>query len=119
MREFTGYDLGSISNLKNLEGQFFVEKGFMSTSLTKEHSYTEQDLSGTLHDKCDIEIRYHIPAGNHDSAALLSSEVSDVVAQQEVVINNYTLNYISKVSETSDGGAVVDMLMIPREFYEG
>lgn len=59
MREFTGYDLGSISNLKNLEGQFFVEKGFMSTSLTKEHSYTEQDLSGTLHDKCDIEIRYH------------------------------------------------------------
>ncbi len=118
MRTFTGYDIGSIRNLKKMQGQFFVEKGFMSTSLSRNRSFLNHDFSGTLHDNCNIEIIYHIPAGSNDSAALLSEDVSSAVAQQEVVINNYTLNYISDVTIVSPDHAIVDMVMVPKNLYD-
>jgi len=115
IRTFVGYDIGTISNLKKMQGQFLAEKGFLSTSLTKKHSYVNQDFSNTLHEECNIEVYYHIPAGAKGAAALLTSDVSQVLEQQEVVIDKDTLNYISEVTIVSPNHAIVDMIMIPKE----
>lgn len=120
MDSFVGYGLYSeptVENLKKLKGQLYYNKSFMSTSLTEEASFVNRELGDQLRENCTLEIRYHIPAGSHDSAALLSSELSTAVGQQEVVIKNNTLNYISDVSESENGKPIIDMIMIPLELW--
>ncbi len=117
---FVGYGLynePTVENLKKLKGQLYYNKSFMSTSLTEEASFVNRELDDQLRDNCTLEIRYHIPAGSHDSAALLSNELSTAVGQQEVVIKNNTLNYVSDVSESENGKPIIDMIMIPLELW--
>jgi hypothetical protein len=78
----------------------------------------EHDFEGTLHDECDVEIKYRIPAGSRDIMALYNDNLSYAVKQQEVVVNNFSFNYVSDVVEDESGHVIVYMTKIPRDFYE-
>ncbi len=115
---FRSYNIQSLEDLKNLEGQFYLEDGFTSTALAHERSFSETGPDGFWIKKSDIELHYHIPAGSHDSLALFSHELSYNPEQTEVLINRHSLSFISNVSFDENGRAVVDALLIPREVYD-
>ncbi len=119
---FREYGIQTLQDLKKMQGQFFMEKGFMSSSLTKEASFYERNLENTFHGKRNVEICCHIPAGCHESAFLMENNVTDAQGQQEVLINRNCLFLVSDVMNTTKNTgeevAIVDMLLIPRELYE-
>ena len=114
---FRGYNIQNLEDLQNLEGQFYLEDGFTSTAMARDKSFAEREVSDLWIKKSDVEIRYHIPAGSHDSLALLTDELSYSPEQTEVLLNRHSLSYISNVS-LNDGHATIDALLIPREIYE-
>ena len=115
---FRGYNIQSLEDLKTLEGQFHLEEGFTSTAISKDKSFIERKVSSDLWiDESNIEVIYRIPAGSHDSIALLTNELSYNPEQTEVLLNRNSLSYIHKVS-VENGRATIHALLIPREFYE-
>ncbi|MBQ6460933.1 hypothetical protein IJJ36_00650 [Candidatus Saccharibacteria bacterium] len=115
---FRSYGVQNLDDLKKLEGQFYLEDGFTSTALAHERSFSETGPDSFWIKKSDIELRYHIPAGSHDSLALFSHELSYNPEQTEVLINRHSLSYISNISFDENGRVVVDALLIPREIYD-
>lgn len=114
---FRSYGIQNPEDLKNLEGQLYLEEGFTSTALVKNRNFAEHKIDSQWYNDSDIEIQYHIPAGSHDSIALFDKDLSYNPEQTEVLINKNALSYIHKV-QSENGRTVVHALLIPREIYE-
>lgn len=116
---FNGYKIDSLSDLTQLENQFFLETGFTSTSLLPDTSFVDRDFNDPLRNPCNIEIKYRIPADSHDGVGLLSNELSYNPEQNEFLLNRYSLSFISnvKVDETHNR-ATMEMTLIPSSIYD-
>lgn len=116
---FRNYKVETMQDLADLEGQFFLESGFTSTSMQQETSFANRDFDDPLRKAANIEIRYFIPAESRDGVALLDDDLTYAPGQQEFLLNRSSLSYISKVqlSEKNDA-ARLDMILIPENIYE-
>ena len=114
---FHGYGVSSLEDLKKLEGQFHLERGFMSTSVAEEGSYAGRDFDDPLRKECNISMRYRVPAGTHEGV-LLTGDLSYSGGQSEFLIRSGSLSYIEGVKLSEDGGsAVIECVLIPRQLY--
>lgn len=116
---FQGYSVNSLSDLAKLEGQFFLETGFTSTSLTPDRSFTDRKFDDPLRRTCDIAVEYLIPTENRETIGLLSNETSYNPEQRELLIDKGSLSYISNVNVSPDQtSAKLEMILIPRQIYD-
>lgn len=115
---FRNYKVETTQDLLTLEGQFFLEEGFTSTSMQNGTSFFGRDFDDPLRARTNVEIRYKIPAESRDGAALLDRELSYAPAQQEYLLNRDSLSYIENVELDSNNIAHLDMILIPRSLYE-
>lgn len=116
---FQGYNINSLSELKQLQGQFFLETGFTSTSLCSDDSFANHDFDDPLRPPCNISIEYFIPKENHEVIGLLSHATSYNPEQHEILIDQDSLSYISNVEISPDkSSAKLQMTLIPREIYD-
>lgn len=116
---FHSYGIKTLSDLDQMEGQFMLERGFVSTSLSPKNSFIEKDFEDNpMRSKADIEVRYKIPSGSHDSIALLTEDLSYSPQQTEVLINRNSLFYISKVAHGENGHYILDAILIPHKVWE-
>lgn len=114
---FHGYNITSLENLKSLKNQFYIERGFTSTALTHEKSFSNTKPSGFWNGDSNIEIAYHLPANSHDYIGLFSKDFSYSPTQNEVLLDKCSLSFVSDV-KIKNGHALIDMLLIPRELYD-
>ena len=114
---FRAYGINSVADLKKMQGQFMLEQGFTSTALLRENSFVNREVSDLWIGKSEVEMRFRIPAGSHQTIALFSDELSYSPQQTEVLIEDDTLSYISKV-EMKDGKAIIEAILIPPEVYD-
>ena len=116
---FRDYKISSLDELKNLEGQFYLERGFTSTSLSPNHSFAHREFDDPLRKPCDISITYHIPREAEETVGLLSSKVAYNPKQYELLIDQYALFYVSNADVTDDQtSAHLEMTLIPRSLYD-
>ena len=114
---FREYGVFSIEELTALKDQFYLEKGFTSTALVQDKSFAQVKPSGLWIGDSNIEIKYHLPAGSHDYVGLFSEEFSYSPEQSEVLLDSWSLSYISDVKIDGDC-AYLDMILIPKELYD-
>ena len=55
---------------------------------------------------------------SRDTISLFTTELSYSPQQTEVLIDRYSLCYVSDVQFDKSGHAIVDMLLLPRNLYE-
>jgi len=116
---FRGYDITTIDDLSSLNGQFFLESGFTSTSLSPTSSFTQNKPKNSLHGSHNIEIEYIIPQENHETIGLLSENLSYYPDERELLIDKNSLSYISNVEISPDEtSAKLQMILIPRQIYD-
>lgn len=115
---FRKYNINNIADLQSLKGEFYLERGFVSTALNRENSFADREDTGLWFGGSNIEVRYHIPAGSHDFVALFTDELSYSPQQTEVLINRWSLFYVSDVRVDENKHAIVDMLLLPKDLYD-
>lgn len=116
---FHGYNINSLSDLKSLEGQFFVEAGFTSTSISPDGAFTKKNLDDPLRRECNIEITCKIPKESRETIGLFSSDLSSAPKQDELLIDAGALFYVSGASISPDrSSATLEMTLVPRELYD-
>lgn len=119
MDSFRAYGINSLSNLTNLEGQFFLETGFTSTSLSPDKSFVGKDFDDPLRRTCDVEITCRIPKESGETIGLLSSDLAYNPEQSELLIDRGSLFYISAAELSPDRSrAHLEMTLIPRNLYD-
>ena len=114
---FRGYGVENLEDLKNLDGQFFFEPGFTSTSLSREDSFFDREFEDTYRKKDDIEIEILLPSGAQDGIALNTNDLSYSKSQKEYLIDKGSLFRIMNV-ETNGETAKLTMALIPKEFAD-
>lgn len=116
---FRSYGINSLADLANLEGQFYLETGFMSTSLSPDHSFADRDFDDPLRRACDISIVCRVPKEARETVALLTSDTSYNPEQSELLIDKDSLFYISSAEVSDDQKkATLEMTLIPRDLYD-
>lgn len=116
---FRSYGINSLSELKDLEGRFFLKEGFTSTSLSPSKSFAGQDFDDPLRRACDISVIYRIPKEAKETIGLLSSETAYNPEQSELLIDKGSLFYISSAELSPDrSSAQLEMTLIPRDLYD-
>jgi hypothetical protein len=115
---FQKFNIHSLNELEQMQGQMMVESGFVSTALNRELSFV--DRGNTLWiGEGNIEMHYRIPAGYKTSIAMLREDLSLSPEQTEVLINRGMLSYVSKVELDETGThAKMDVVIVPSELYD-
>lgn len=117
IKAFWDYGIYSIEDLIHMEGQYFYESGFSSTSLLKSQSFFEKPSDWG--DRCNVEIEYYIPGTCQDGAILISDALSYSKGQMEYVINSSSLIKITKVTISEDKQkARIKAVLIPRKLWD-
>lgn len=115
---FLGYNINSIDDLANLEGQFFLETGFCSTSLSPKTSFFDRDFDNPLRKPCNIQIKYSIPKEYNNGIGLFTKDLSYNPEQEEFLIGRHSLSYITDVSISPDHAhATIETTLIPDKVY--
>jgi len=114
IRTFYSYGVTALDKLPLLEGQYFFEKGFTSTSLIKDTSFFDTTSENGL--LRNIEIEYMIPQESDDGMALITENLSCSTQQNEFLIRNGTLSKIISVTIENDK-AHIKMAIIPQQVW--
>lgn len=115
---FRTYGIHELSELKKLEGQFYLDQSPTSTALIRERGFADRKEASLWVGSSNIEIRYHIPAGSNDAIAILSEDTSGATSQTEVLLDQFSLSYVSSVRYDREDHAVVDMILVPKSMYD-
>ena len=114
---FKEYGVSSLEELNTLEGQYFFDSGFTSTSLIRKNSFFQQEID--WHEACNIEIEYLIPSESNDGISLISNALSYFICQTEYLLNKGNLSKILSVSiDSIEKKAYVKMLLIPKRIWD-
>ncbi len=116
---FLGYGIDTLGDLAKLEGQFFLEKGFCSTSLIRERDFTNAATEDGAPARCNVEIVYRIPKEYHECVGLLSEDLAYHSEECEFLVNRNSLSYVAKAEvDEAQNQAKLEMVLIPREVYD-
>lgn len=115
--QFSDYGIYTLDDLTAMEGKYFYDAGFTSTSLVRKKSLynTEAFQIG----KRNIEIEYLIPEECHDGALLLDEFTSHYKAENEYLINSRSLIRIVSVDiNKQDNTAFLRAVLIPKKIWD-
>ena len=117
LSSFKRYGVNTLEDLLNLKGEYFYEQAFTSTSLIRSASFFDRDLE--WHSRCNIEIKYIIPAYSTEGVPLLDTNTSYSSNQSEYLINKSSLSKIVDVQLSEDRTkAYVTMALIPQKVWD-
>ena len=119
LQALTFLNVKNLGDLKNMEGQFLLERGFLSTSISEEGSFAQREaFDDELRKECNIVMRYRVPAGTHEGVLLKGENLSYSDQQDEFLIHSGSLAFITKVELSEDGkNAAIDCVLIPKQLY--
>lgn len=112
---FKQYGIESVEDLKNLEGKYMLDRGFVSTSVKEDKCFFEQENDLGL--KYNVKIEYMVPHEFKDGI-YLNGNMSYSPGQQEFLINAANLSRVSSVTINEEGTAIVKATIIPKELYD-
>lgn len=117
LAQFKSYGITSLEDLIHMEGKYFYDSGFSSTSLVRKNSLynTEAFQIG----KRNIEIEYLIPESCHDGALLLNELTSHYKSETEYLINSGSLVKIISVDiDKKNNTAFLRAVLIPKKIWD-
>lgn len=117
LAQFKPYGIDSLEDLVHMQGKYFYDSGFSSTSLVRSSSFygTEAFQIG----KRNIEIEYLIPESCHDGALLLNEYTSHYKAENEYLINSGSLIKIVSVDvDKANNTAFIRAVLIPKKIWD-
>lgn len=113
---FKDYGITSLEDLNILEGKYYFESGFTSTSLIRNKSFFNKELE--FHEHCNIEIEYLIPVESNDGIPLIDNNLSYSNLQGEYLINKSSLVKIIDIKIDSDAKlAYMKVVLIPLKMW--
>lgn len=115
--QFNDYGIYTLEDLNSMEGKYFYDCGFTSTSLVRKSSLynTEAFQIG----KRNIEIEYLIPEESHDGALLLDDFTSHYKGENEYLINSHSLIKIISVDiDKENNSAFLRAILIPKKIWD-
>ena len=115
LKYFKQYGIESLDDLKALEGQFMIERGFISTSLYEESCYFKKE--NTLGLNYNVKMEYMVPKEFRDGI-YLNAYNSYSPNQQEFLINSANLSIVNSVVINDDNTAILRLSLIPKELYD-
>ena len=116
---FRDYDIHSLDELAKLKNQFYIDRGFLSTSMTRDESFFQQEFDDTYRKPCNIQVRYQVPKEFHKGIALIDKQFSYSPQQNEFLMDKNLLSYISDVQVDSENNcAYLTATIIPTELYD-
>lgn len=117
LAQFRDYGINSLDELTAMQGKYFYDSGFTSTSLVRKSSLynTEAFQIG----KRNIEIEYLIPEECHDGALLLDEYTSHYKAENEYIINSGSLIRILSVDiDKENNTAFLRAILVPKKVWD-
>ena len=112
---FKQYGIDSLEDLKELEGKYMLDKGFVSTSIDEDKCFFKKE--NEMGKNYNIKIEYMIPHEFRDGI-FLGENSSYSSSQQEFLINTSNLSRVSSVTINDDNTAVVRAVIMPKELYD-
>ncbi len=112
---FKQYGIDSLEDLKELEGKYMLDKGFVSTSIDEDKCFFKKE--NEIGKNYNIKIEYMIPHEFRDGM-FLENHSSYAPGQQEFLINTSNLSRVSSVIINDDNTAIVRAALIPKELYD-
>ena len=117
LKQFRSYGIESLADLKAMEGNYFYDKSFTSTSLIRERSLLGVDNFFT--GERNIEIEYMIPEVCADGALLLGEASSYYKGESEFLINANNLTKITSVEiDEANNKAYIKAVLIPKMLWD-
>lgn len=117
LAQFSDYGIYSLEDLTAMQGKYFYDSGFTSTSLVRKSSLynTEAFQIG----KRNIEIEYLIPEECHDGALLLDDYTSHYKAENEYLINSGSLIRVISVDiDKQNNTALLRAVLVPKKVWD-
>lgn len=111
---FSEYGITSLEEIKDLEGGFLLDKGFVSTSLVDEACYYKKENELGLN--YNVKVEYLVPEEFGDGVSI--SNISYSPGQCEYLINSWNLAKVMSVRMDGDDGAIVSAMLIPKHVYD-
>lgn len=112
---FNEYGIHNIEELINLKGQFLLDKGFVSTSISEDKCFFKKE--NDLGINYNVKITYLIPEELNDGI-LLKGNMSYSPGQEEFLINTYNIAKVVDVKINEDDTAHITAMMIPKIIYD-
>lgn len=113
---FKDYGISDISDLKNLVGQYYYERGYTSTSLLRESS--SFNSNSEYWSNCDIEIEYLVPSEFSEGLPLITDDLSYSGIKHEFLINTGCLSKIVDVIIDNNGKAYITAVVVPKKVWD-
>lgn len=117
LAQFRDYGIYNLEELTAMQGKYFYDSGFTSTSLVRSSSLynTEAFQIG----KRNIEIEYLIPEECHDGALLLDDYTSHYKSENEYLINSSNLIRIISVDvDKENNTAFLRAILVPKKVWD-
>lgn len=117
LKQFHEYGIFSLADLKEMEGKYFYEKGFTSTSLVRKRSLL--GMSNFFTGERNIEIEYLIPACCQDGGLLMDSVSSFYDEESEFLINKGSMSKILSVEiDEEKNTAFIRAALVPQMVWD-
>lgn len=117
LAQFKQYGIHTLEDLVHMQGKYFYDSGFSSTSLVRSSSL--YDTEAFQIGKRNIEIEYLIPESCHDGALLLNEYTSHYKAENEYLINSGSLIKIISVDiDKENNAAFIRAVLVPKKIWD-
>ena len=117
LAQFSDYGIYSLEDLTAMEGKYFYDGGFSSTSLIRKKSLYQ--TSAFQIGNRNIEIEYLIPEECHDGALLLDENTSHYKVETEYLINSGSLIRIISVDiDKENNSALLKAVLVPKKIWD-
>lgn len=117
LAQFSDYGIYNLEDLTAMEGRYFYDSGFSSTSLIRKSSLYQ--TSAFQIGNRNIEIEYLIPEECHDGALLLDDYTSHYKAENEYLINSSSLIRIISVDiDKEKNTAFLRAVLVPKKIWD-
>lgn len=114
---FKDYGIESLEDLKNMEGKFLFDKGFVSTSLIESSSFFKKSIEPGK--DYNVKIEYLIPSEFDDGIYIGgNSSYTYRPDENEYLINGSNLARVASVRIGEDNTATLTAVMIPKSIYD-
>ena len=113
---FKDYGISDISELKNMVGQYYYERGFTSTSLLRDSSAFSSNSEAWKN--YNIEIEYLVPSEFSEGLPLITDDLSYSGIKHEFLINTGCLSKIVDVIVDNDNKVYITAVIIPKKVWD-